>query len=356
MPHDGAIVMTELALRIRRLGADALRVDRVVLVLIALFGVIALVTPESLVDALVFVAGSLLWIAPFLALSVATAAYASASGADKLIALAFQGRPIRMIAVAALFGALSPFCSCGVIPIIAGLLAAGVPLAPVMAFWIASPLMDPEMFILSGAALGVPFTVAKTLAAVGIGLLAGYSTHLLNAAGLFASPLRAAPTAGCATSCNTDCAPASEPRVMWRFWSDQERRRKFNTSALETGWFLGKWLTLAFVIESQMVEYVPADLIVTYLGTTEWWTLPAAVVAGVPAYLNGYAAIPLMARLIEMGMAPGAALAFLLAGGITSIPAAIAVWVLVRVRVFAWYLALAASGSLLAGLIYQAVV
>lgn len=103
-----------------------------------------------------------------------------------------------------------------------------------------------------------------------------------------------------------------------------------------------------------MVVYAPADLIVTYLGTTQWWTLPAAVAAGVPAYLNGYAAIPLMARLLEMGMAPGAALAFLLAGGITSIPAAIAVWVLVRARVFAWYLLLAVAGSLLARSIYQA--
>ena len=347
--------MTELALKVRRLGSNAIGIDRVVLALVLLFGVIALAEPTSLPDALAFVTRSLLWIMPFLALSVAVAAYASASGADSLIARAFQGRPFRMIAVAALFGALSPFCSCGVIPIIASLLAAGVPLAPVMAFWVASPLMDPEMFILSAAALGIHFTLAKALAAVGIGLLAGYSTHLLTAAGLFGSPLRAATAAGCGTGCGTSCGPGMEARVVWRFWSDHERRRRFRSSAVETGWFLGKWLVLAFAIESQIVEYVPADMIVTYLGTTEWWALPAAVAAGVPAYLNGYAAIPLMARLIDMGMAPGAALAFLLAGGITSIPAAIAVWVLVRPRVFAWYLVLAASGSLLAGLVYQAV-
>ncbi len=347
--------MTELAIKLRRLGADALAIDRVVLALIVLVGGIAIAAPASLGDALVFVARSLLWISPFLLLSVVIAAYATASGADKLIALAFQGRPMRMIAVAALFGALSPFCSCGVIPIIASLLAAGVPLAPVMAFWVASPLMDPEMFVLSSASLGVPFTVAKTLAAVGIGLLAGYATHMLTSAGLLASPLRAR-SSTCGTSCSPSCGPKAPDHVVWRFWSDDRRRQQFTSAALDTGWFLGKWLTLAFVIESQMVAYLPADLIVTYLGTTQWWTLPAAVLAGVPAYLNGYAAIPLMARLIDMGMAPGAALAFLLAGGITSIPAAIAVWVLVQARVFAWYLLLAASGSLLAGLAYQAIV
>jgi hypothetical protein len=347
--------MTELALKVRRLGTDAIGIDRVVLTLVILFALIALANPPSLPVALAFVARSLLWIAPFLAVSVGVAAYASASAADQLIAKAFQGRPIRMIAVAALFGALSPFCSCGVIPIIASLLAAGVPLAPVMAFWVASPLMDPEMFILSSAALGVPFTLAKTLAAIGIGLLAGYSTHLLTAARLFGSPLRPS-TVGCGNGCRTGCDTEAGIPVIWRFWNHPERWRKFRSSALATGWFLGKWLTLAFAIESQMVEYLPADLIVTYLGSGQWWTLPAAVLAGVPAYLNGYAAIPLMARLMDMGMAPGAALAFLLAGGITSLPAAIAVWVLVRPRVFVWYLALAASGSLLAGLVYQAVV
>lgn len=52
-----------------------------------------------------------------------------------------------------LFGSLSPLCSCGVVPVIAALLATGVPLAPVMAFLIASPIMDPVMFILTAAGL-----------------------------------------------------------------------------------------------------------------------------------------------------------------------------------------------------------
>lgn len=344
--------MTDVALEIRRLGFKASRIDRVLLALILLFAVIAVAQPATFPAALVFVARSLLWMTPFLALSVGVAAYASASGADRLVARAFQGRPIPMIAIAALFGALSPFCSCGVVPIIAGLLGAGVPLAPVMAFWVASPLMDPEMFILSIAALGVHFTLAKTLAAVGLGLLAGYSTHLLMAIGYLQSPLRQ----GTAIGCGARFGPGTDTRILWRFWSQDDRRRKFIDSALRTGWFLGKWITLAFAIESQMVVYIPADVIVTYLGSAQWWTLPAAVAAGVPAYLNGYAAIPLMARLIDMGMAPGAGLAFLIAGGITSIPAAVAVWVLVRARVFAWYIALAVTGSLLAGLVYQGVV
>ncbi len=85
-----------------------------------------------------FAAQNLLNVAPFLALSVGIAAYAGATGADGLIARAFTGSPAVMILIAAAAGGLSPFCSCGVIPLIAALLVMGVPLSAVMAFWLAS--------------------------------------------------------------------------------------------------------------------------------------------------------------------------------------------------------------------------
>ena len=80
----------------------------------------------------------------------------------------------------------------------------------------------------------------------------------------------------------------------------------------------------------------------------------AATFVGVPAYLNGYAALPLVSGLVGQGMAPGAGLAFLVAGGVTSLPAALAVFALVRRPVFALYIGLALSGSLASGLAYQA--
>ncbi len=78
-----------------------------------------------------------------------------------------------------------------------------------------------------------------------------------------------------------------------------------------------------------------------------------AIFRGVPAYLNGFAAVPLMGELMSMGMAPGAALAFLVAGGVTSLPAAMAVFALVRAPVFLWYLAVSLTGSLAIGFAYQ---
>jgi uncharacterized membrane protein YraQ (UPF0718 family) len=80
----------------------------------------------------------------------------------------------------------------------------------------------------------------------------------------------------------------------------------------------------------------------------------AATLVGVPAYLNGYAALPLVGGLIEQGMAPGAGMAFLLAGGVSSIPAAIAVFALARLPVFFAYLGFAFLGSFALGLAYGA--
>src|SRR3546814_17716262 len=91
--------------------------------------------------------------------------------------------------LAALAGGLSPFCSCGVIPLIAALLAMGVPLSAVMAFWLASPVIDPSMFVLTAGVLGSEFALAKTLAAIGLGLFGGFVTLVLIRPGGTADPL-----------------------------------------------------------------------------------------------------------------------------------------------------------------------
>ena len=215
--------------------------------------------------------------------------------------------------------------------------------------------MDPEMFILSAAALGLPFTLAKTLAAFTIGLIGGFGTLSAQRLGLFKDPLSGNVKNGCReTTCQTsEKSESDDDGVLWLFWREPERRRLFTESLGETGWFLGKWLTLAFAIESLMIAFIPPEMIAEWLGSGAWWTIPAAVVVGIPAYLNGFAAIPLMAGMIDLGMNEGAALAFMIAGGVTSISAAMAVFALVRRQVFAWYVALSLTGSLATGFLYQ---
>ncbi|MCT8970381.1 permease [Microbaculum marinisediminis] len=338
---------TAIALLRRR----AATIDPAVAAILIVLAVLAAAAPAQARASAIFTVDSLISILPYLAASIGLAAYAAASGADNLIARAFRGHTAGMVVMAALIGALSPFCSCGVIPLIAALLAMGVPLAPVMAFWLASPIMDPSMFALTAGTLGMEFAIAKTIAAIGMGLLGGFGMWALMKLPLFESPLRPGIGDG---GCGGSKVRAPKP-VVWAFWDDADRRETFTKNGLRNTVFLGKWLTLAFLLESLMLAYIPAEMIAHVLGSGGVGTVALATVVGIPAYLNGYAALPLVGGLIDQGMAPGVGMAFLVAGGVTSIPAAIAVFALARPPVFAAYVGFALSGALIAGLVYGAV-
>jgi uncharacterized membrane protein YraQ (UPF0718 family) len=326
------------------------RVDRVVWVLVAIYASLLLLDATAAGRIALGTADSLIGIAPYLLVAIAISAYAKASSADNLIADVFQGRAVTMIAIAALFGALSPFCSCGVIPLIAALLAMGVPLGAVIAFWIASPLMDPTMFFVTASVLGLEFAVAKTIAAIALGAMAGYATLAMTSRGYFADAVRPGiGDGGCAGS----RARVRKP-VVWRFWNDGTRRATFVGAAGSVVLFLAKWMALAFTLQHVMITYVPREAIEAALGGQNVLAVPVAVLVGIPAYLNGYAALGLVSGLSEAGMAPGAAMAFLLAGGVTSIPAAVGVWALARPPVFVWFAFLAFTGALAGGWMFQA--
>jgi uncharacterized membrane protein YraQ (UPF0718 family) len=286
---------------------------------------------------------------PFLALAVGLAAYAKASNADRLIARAFSGHVAFMILMAALLGGLSPFCSCGVIPLIAALLTMGVPLPAVMAFWLSSPLMDPSMFVLTLGTLGSTFAIAKTVAAIGVGLMGGFTMLALGFTPLFASPLKPGIGDG---GCGASAVRSTKP-IHWAFWEEIDRRSVFSKELTRNFMFLGKWLALAFLLESLMLAYIPGEWIAQFLGGGGFAGTALAALVGIPAYLNGYAALPLMSGLVEAGMDPGAAMAFLIAGGVSSIPAAIAVFALVRLPVFGAYLLLAFIGAVISGLLFS---
>lgn len=326
-----------------------LPLDPVVLALVLALAILAVIDPSQAGRSLAFTLRSLVETAPYLIGSIAIAAAATASGADGVIARAFQGRESLMILFAALLGGLSPFCSCGVIPLIAALLAMGVPLGPVMAFWLASPVIDPAQFVLTVGIIGMDFAIAKTVAAVAIGLAGGFATMALARSGAFENALRPGIGDG---GCGGAKVRTAKP-VVWTFWREPARREQFGKKALSTTFFLAKWLAFAFFLESLMLAYIPAEAIAALVGGEGLLPILTATLVGVPAYLNGYAALPLVGGLMQQGMSPGAALSFVVAGGITSIPAAIAVFALARMRLFLTYIGLALAGSLIAGIVFQ---
>jgi uncharacterized protein len=285
---------------------------------------------------------------PYIVLAVLLIAWLKASGAESVVGNAFQGRENRMILLAALFGGLAPFCSCEVIPFIAGLLAVGAPLSAVMAFWLSSPLIDPPTLFITAGALGWPFAIGKAMSAVGLGLFGGFAIKAMIAAGFFANPLRELSAGGCG------CGPSPfKGRPVWRFWREDARTGVFRDELVQNALFLIKWLALAYVLEALLITYVPASMIAGLVGGEGVVPIGVAALVGMPAYLNSYVAPPLLAGLTEQGMSAGAAMAFMVAGAVSSVPAMAAVWSLVRRGVFAAYLALGFTGAVLSGVLFQ---
>ena len=114
-------------------------------------------------------------------------------------------------------------------------------------------------------------------------------------------------------------------------------------------WKIGRWLLLAFLLEALITLYVPQQAIANLLGAQNVWAVPLAALIGVPLYLSNMSALPIVNGLLMQGMQPGAAIAFLIAGPVTTIPAMTAVWGIVSRRIFALYLAIGLFGAMALG-------
>lgn len=335
---------------------------------------------------------------PYLLVTIPLAVAVNLSGASKYISRAFQAGPLMAIFLATAVGAFSPFCSCSVIPVVAALLISGVPLAPVMAFWIASPSMDPEIFFLSVSMLGWELALWRLAGTVALSLGAGLITHVMMQRGWLGSqvlrrqrqtsvrstgqliqggwqwlkqqtavpnafslaPLpaavdvspsitAAAPSAACAGGCCGDAAgercSIERPSFRRRLWQETWAATRM----------VIQFMALAFLLEALILLYVPQEWIVHLLGEQNRWAIPLAALLGVPVYTSNLTALPLIGGLLAQGMNPAAALAFLVAGPTTTLPAMAAVWGLVQRRIFALYVAFALVGAVVLGLIYTLV-
>jgi uncharacterized membrane protein YraQ (UPF0718 family) len=285
--------------------------------------------PEANTELLREVGAGVLSLLPVVALAALLAGALTLSlWSDRVLASVHSG-PARAVVLASLAGTITPVCGLGALPLIAALLRRGLPLAPVMAFWVSSPIMGPSMVVMTVGILGVPFAVAKALAAFGTGLLAGAVTGLLPGyAGRGERMMRPEYLAwhGCAGGDGG-------------FWSE----------AWVNARLAARWLSLALVLEVLMQRFVPDAWIVSLFGAGNAASIPLAAVVGAPMYLDGYAALPLVRALMDMGMSFGAALALMVSGAAVSLYAAMAVVSIVRTRVFILYVLLAMTGACAAG-------
>ena len=284
--------------------------------------------PEANTDMLNAVGRGLLSLLPVVAVAALLAGALTIGRWSNRSLTWLKGGPVRAVVIASFIGAITPVCGLGVLPLIVTLLRRGLTIAPVMAFWLASPVTDPSMFLITAGIIGVPFAVAKTVSAFGIGLLAGAVTGALPGYRSAGHELM-------------------RPEVLKQNQCEEDAR--FWPTVWGSARPIIQWLALALVLEVFLKRFVPDAWIMSLFGSEAGASIPLAVFVGAPMYLDGYAALPLVRGLMEMGMSFGAALALMISGAAVSLYAAAAVVSIVRPRVFVLYVLLALSGACLAG-------
>ena len=201
------------------------------------------------------------------------------------------------------FGALTPFCSCSTIPLLLGMLNAGVPFASAMAFLFASPLLNPvivSLFILlMGWKITALYFAVTFLAAIVIGLM-------LDSLGFASQVKSGAAGGGC---CDCEQAEDAKSRV--------QRSARFAFSLFRQ---LVPYLLLGAGIGAFIHGFVPTELISSIAGSGNPFAVPVAAIIGVPIYIRAETMIPIGLALIEKGMSTGAVLALVIGGAGASIP------------------------------------
>ncbi|WP_440410418.1 permease [Neorhizobium petrolearium] len=311
---------------------------------------VAISWPVKAQETLQFVLESFIDVAPTIAIGLVVSAWVAASGAGAVTAKWFQGRPASTIVIASTIGSITPVCGVTVLPLMTGLLAAGVPLAPIMALWLSSPVTDPAMFAVTWVILGPAFAIGKMIAAFVLGIIAGAGTAALTGTSMVQRPLRASRIAA-GSECGI-CAPAD---FSFRIWQEPARMRVFRAELLSMARLIALCLTFAFAAEFLLRDLLPPHMLATYVGEDSIYAIPLAVLVGAPMYLDGYAALPLVRGLLNLGMSPGAAMAFLVAGGAVSIWGVMAVVAVLRPATIALFVTLAVIGSLAIGYAFDGI-
>jgi uncharacterized membrane protein YraQ (UPF0718 family) len=163
-------------------------------------------------------------------------------------------------------------------------------------------------------------------------------------------PAAAVPASQSSCGCGTSSPPSAENSCSLQ---PPTFRQRLLAESKNATLMVAKFMALAFLLEALITLYVPSEWIAGLLGQQNRWSILAAALIGVPVYTTELTALPLMSGLLAQGMNPAAALAFLIAGPTTTLPAMAAVWGLTTRRVFFLYVSFALFGAVVFGYAYS---
>lgn len=320
---------------------------------------------ESLVDlalrVLADVAGTFARVWPFLLISVFAAVFVSVYVGTDRVSKLLNRRTVLATSGAVVLATLTPFCSCGTTAVLLGMIATATPWAPLVAFMVASPLTSPAELVFSAGLFGWPFATLFFIGTIVLGLVAAAIAGLLDSRGWLRNQARIRPAEPACTSGVCQVSPSAPVSIGPGTASTAEistRRERWKIDELLGElWTTGRRLVLFFLgftaVGYLAIEAIPTDWLTTYLGGDSVLSVPLAAMLGIPAYVNTEASLPLVAALIDGGMGPGPAMAFLVTGAGTSIGAISGLFVIARTRVVTLVVALLFAGAIAMGWVAQ---
>ncbi|MGV6803922.1 MAG: permease [Ruegeria sp.] len=239
-------------------------------------------------------------------------------------------------------GILTPFCSCSAVPLFIGFVSAGVPLGVTFSFLIAAPMVNEVALVLLFGLVGWQVAVTYLVFGLAIAIVAGFVIGKLHLEGWLQDWVR-------------DIHSGANAPVV----AEDERltivdRYKLGIEAVRE--IFGKvwiWIILGIGMGALIHGYVPEDLMVRIMGADAWWSVPAAVVLGIPMYTNAAGVIPIVEALLGKGAALGTVLAFMMSVIALSLPEMIILRQVLTLRLIAVFVGVVGSGILAVGFLFN---
>jgi uncharacterized protein len=241
--------------------------------------------------------------------------------------------------LAALLGIVTPFCSCSAVPLFIGFVTAGVPLGVTFSFLVSAPMVNEVAVVLLFGLFGWKVAAIYTGTGVLIAILSGWTIgrlHLERHVEEWVFRTRAAGAA------------VAEERLVW---SDR----------LEAGWqamkdIVGRvwpYVLAGIAVGAGIHGYVPENFMASIMGKGAWWSVPVAVLIGIPMYSNAAGIIPIVQALLGKGAALGTVLAFMMAVIGLSLPEVIILRRVLKPTLIVAFVSIVGSGILLVGYVFN---
>ncbi len=243
--------------------------------------------------------------------------------------------------MAASLGIVTPFCSCSAVPLFIGFVQAGVPLGVTFSFLISAPMVNEVALTLLFGLFGWKVALLYLGLGLTVAIVAGWVIGRLKMEAHLEDWVRAMP--------HTAATTADDKLSLG------ERIDAGLTSVREIVGKVWLYILVGIAIGAGIHGYVPADFMASFMGKDVWWAVPLAVIIGVPMYANAAGVIPIVQALLAKGAALGTVLAFMMSVIALSLPEMVILRKVLKMRLIATFVGVVASGILLVGFVFNAV-